>query len=170
MGKLVDTLQRAGKMTGTGIGFMGRAQPTGKPKAAAIVITASADADVAALVKAGADVVVIAAGNKTDAVKAAEVTWGIDARQNEKVAVAALRAWHEDGADFVLLPANVAMRTLSEPVEHLERALTVTPPQDDPLFIAFRALNLLDVDVAVLDLHLGAKDLAAMQVPDFTRL
>ena len=170
MGKLVDTLQRAGKNTGSAIGFTGRAQSSNKPKAAAIIVTASADADVAALVKAGADVVVIPANAQSSAAKAAGVAWGIDARQHEKLNVADLRAWHEQGADFVLLPATVAVRVLSEPVEHLERALIIAPPQDDPLLIAFRALNLLEVDVAVLVLQLSAKDVANMQVPDFTRL
>jgi len=171
MGKLLDTLQRAAKSSNSAIGFLGRAATASKPKAGAIVVTVGTDAAaVAAHLKAGADIVIVPIGTAVDAAKGAGVAWGVDARTSEKLTGAELRAIHEQGADFVLLPSTVTMRVVSEPIEHFERVLTVTPPKDDPLLLTFRALNLVSVDAAVLDLRLNARDLANMTVPDFTHL
>jgi hypothetical protein len=170
MPKLVDTLHRAGKVTGPAIGFMGAQGP--KPKAAAIIVQVAATSDaIDAAVKAGADVLVLEADDTPDAAKAAGVSWGYDLRGKETITSAELKMLHEHGADFVLLPQNVSMHALNEPIEHLERALIVAPPQkDDPFLLAFRAFNLLEMEVAVLDLQLTARDLATISAESFARL
>lgn len=170
VGKLVDILHRAGKASTASIGFAGRPQAASKPKAAAIVASVGTEAGIDAVIKAGADIVVVPQGMKGDAAKAAEAAWGVDARRKERLSVADLRALHEQGADFVLLPQSVSMRVLSETVEHLERALIIAPPQDDPLLVKFRGHNLLEIDVAVIDAQLSAKELASMQIEQFVQV
>jgi hypothetical protein len=169
MGKLIDTLQRAGRSTGGAIGFLGQGGGA-KAKAAAIVVSAKESSDIAALVAAGADAVILPAGADLAGAKGAEVAVGIDARTAKTLSSDDLKALHEQGADFVLLAAEAPVRALTEEVEHFDRALLVAPPTDDPLLIAFRALNVLDVEVGVLDLQLRAKELSGLTVQSFARL
>ncbi|MBA3826801.1 MAG: hypothetical protein H0X24_23265 [Ktedonobacterales bacterium] len=169
MGKLIDTLQRAGRSTGGAIGFLGQGGGP-KAKAAAILVTASDVKSIAALVAAGADAVILPAGADLAGTKDAGVAVGVDARQAPTFTGDALKALHEQGADFVLLAANAPVRALTEEIEHFDRALLVAPPTDDPLLIAFRALNVLDVEVGVLDLQLRAKDLTSLTVQEYARL
>ncbi len=168
MGKLIETLQRAGRSAGGAIGFVGKAANGPKPKAAAIIVTAATVGAVEELVKAGADAVVLPADTDLT-MKTAEVAWGLDARGAKSLSVDDLKKLHERGADFVLVGATTPIRALTEDVEHLDRALVVAPPENDPMLLGFRALNVVDVEVGVLDLQLKAKDLAALTVQSFAQ-
>jgi hypothetical protein len=166
MGTLTEILMHSGRASGVPIGFMGSAKAA-KPKAAAVLAAATSAAEATALIEAGADALVLPPD--VELASGTETAWGIDARAATGLTVDTLRAWHERGAAFVVLPADVSLRALNDTVERFDRALIVAPPQDDPLLMTFRALNVLDVDVAVLDLRVTAKDLAAMTVPEYTR-
>jgi hypothetical protein len=169
MGKLIDTLHRAGRSSGAAIGFLGRAQAA-KPKAAAIAVAIAGAGGVEALIKAGADIVITSPDIEGLAIKHADAVWGIDARGLDKLAAATLKTWHESGADFVVFSQNTPMRALSEPIDGFERLLVVPPPAfTDAAMLAFRALNLAEADAAVLDVALSARDLAAMTVESFAR-
>ncbi len=170
MSKLTEILHRAGVARGGAIGFTGHAANAPKPKAAAIIVSAGDASEAATLIKAGADVVILPQGADLSAAKGSEASWGIDARGAKALSEADVKALHEKGADFVLLDATASMRTLGAQVEQFERALFIAPPSDDPLLIGFRALNVLDVDVVVLDLALKPKELAGLTVQDFARL
>jgi hypothetical protein len=170
MGKLTEILHRAGVTRSGAIGFTGHTANAAKSKAAAIIVSAADATEAAALIKAGADVVILAEGADLQAAKGSEVAWGSDVRGAKSLAEDDLKALHERGADFVLVDASASMRSLSTHVEQLDRALFLAPPTDDPLLIGFRALNVLDVDVVVLDLALKAKELAGLTVKDFARL
>jgi hypothetical protein len=170
MGKLTEILHRAGRSSRGTIGFVGQAANAAKPKAAAIIVTAPSVDEAAALVKAGADAVILPAGAELRDDISSEVAWGVDARTAKALTEDESRALHKQGADFVLLGVTAPMRSLSGEIEQFDRALFVPPPEDDPLLIGFRALNVLEADVAVLDLALRAKELAALTVRDFARL
>ena len=169
MGKLIDALHHTGRSGSGAIGFLGQGGGA-KAKAVAIIASASEASAIADLVKAGADAIILPAEADLAAAKDAGVAVGVDARQAATMSSDALKALHEQGADFVLLAATAPVRALTEEVEHFDRALFIAPPTDDPLLIAFRALNVLDVEVGVLDLNLRAKDLAGLAVQDFARL
>lgn len=168
MGKLLEALQRPGGTTGSGIGF-GRPQNASKPKAAAIVVSVDRADTIATLVKAGADVVIVPESAAAEA-KASGATWGIDARLDEKLTGAKLRELHEQGAQFVVLTASAPARVLGETIEQFDRALVITPPENDPLYTLLRAYNFADVEVGVLDLQLGARDLTSLTIDTATRL
>jgi hypothetical protein len=172
VGKLIDTLHRAGKAGGPSIGFgINRSQTSGKPKAAALIADTAADeATMSAILKAGADALILPAAAETDAAKASDVAWGLDLRSQSVKNVDALKKLHEKGADFVLLSQSTSFRALNERIEHLERVLTITPPSDDPFLINFRAFNLVEADIAVLDLKLNARRLAELTVESFVQL
>lgn len=169
MGKLTDILQKAGRSAGGSIGFAGKAANAPKPKAAAIVVSATEATAVAALIKAGADAVVQTAEADGGGTKAIEVAWGIDARSAKALTVADLKALHERGTDFVVVGSHTPMRALTEEVEHLDRALVIAPPHNDPLLMAFRSLNVVDIEVGILDLQLTAKDLVGFTVEKFAQ-
>ncbi len=166
MGTLTEILMHSGRASAVPIGFMGGAK-TPKPKAAAVIASAASAADATALLEAGADAVLLPPDVELAA--NADAAWGIDARATAGLTVDTLRAWHARGAAFVVLPPDVSLRALNDSVERFDRALIVPPPENDPQLMAFRALNVLDVDVAVLDLRLTTNDLATMTVPEYTR-
>ncbi len=170
MGKLTEILHRAGRSSRGAIGFVGPAANAAKPKAAAIIVSAPSAEAAAALVKAGADVVILPADASFHKDASTEVAWGVDARAAQTLSEDELRTLHTQGADFVLLGVTAPVRTLSTEIDQFDRALFVPPPTDDPLLIGFRALNVLEADVAVLDLALRAKDLAGLTVQEFARL
>ncbi len=169
MGKLIETLQRAGKPTSAAIGFTGRS-PAAKSKAAAIAVTATSVDAIPALVKAGADIVCTPPKVDGTSAKEAGAVWGVDLRGSDDVTATTLKELHERGVEFVLMGQATGMRAMSEPIEGLERVLIVAPPAaDDPLRMAYRALNLAEVDAAVLDLGIMARDLATMTVERFAQ-
>jgi hypothetical protein len=172
VGKLIDTLHRAGKAFGPSIGFgINQSQASGKLKAAALIADTAADeAAISAVLKAGADALILPAGSETDAAKASEVAWGIDLRSQTPKNADALKKLHGKGADFILLAQTTSFRPLNERIEHLERVLTITPPTDDPFLINFRAYNLVEADIAILDLKLSARRLAELTVESFAHL
>ena len=169
MGKLTEILQKAGRSYGGSIGFSGKSANAPKPKAAAIIVSATDIDGVAALVKAGADAVLLSADADMTATKTPEVAWGVDARSAKTLAVADLKSLHERGADFVLVGTHTPMRALTSEVEHLDRVLFIAPPENDPLLMAFRSLNVVDVEVGVLDLQFKAKELANLTVEKFAQ-
>lgn len=170
MSKLTEILHRAGRASGGAIGFFGHTSNAPKAKAAAIIVAAADGSEAAALVKAGADAVILPLGTVPGEALPAEAAWGSDARGAKVLSEDDLKALHEKGADFVLLPGTATVRALSADIDQFDRALVVPPPEDDPLLIGFRALNVLEVNVAVLDLALQAKDLAPLTIQDFARL
>lgn len=171
MGKLTDILQKAGRSASVSIGFRGASAGGAKLKAAAIVVSVAGGAEaIAAAVKAGADAIIVENEAITDAAKEAGVAWGIDARDAQKLTADDLKGLHERGADFVLLATTTSMRALGEPIEQMERVLVIPPPSDDPMLLGLRALNLVSVNAAVLDLQLSAQDLAALTVAQFAQL
>jgi len=171
MGKLIDTLHRAGKSTTPSIGFVGRSQSAAKTKAAAIVVEVDASEQaIQDAVKAGADVLILPPHATYTAAEASGVAWGVKVTDAETITHADLKALHEKGANFVILPQTTPMRAINESVDHLERVLQVSPPTDDPLLVQFRTLNLIDIDVAVLDLRLTPKDLATLTIESFAKL
>lgn len=171
MGKLTDILQKAGRSANVAIGFRGAAAGGSKLKAAAIMVTVTSGSDaIAAAIKAGADAIIVENEAVTEAAKEAGVSWGIDARGAQKLTADDLKGLHERGADFVLLATTTSMRALGEPIEQMERVLVVPPPTDDPMLLGLRALNLVNVDAAVLDLQLSAQELAGLTVAQFAQL
>jgi hypothetical protein len=170
MSKLTEILHRAGRASGGAIGFFGHTTNAPKAKAAAIIVAATDGAEASALVKAGADAVILPMGTEPGEALPGEAAWGSDARGAKALGEADLKALHVKGADFVLLPGTATVRALSADIDQFDRALVVPPPEDDPLLIGFRALNVLEVNVAVLDLALNAKDLASLTIQDFARL
>lgn len=167
MGKLVDTLVRAGKATAPSIGFVGRSVAAGKPKAAAILVEGRGEtAD--ALIKAGADAIIVPPETDVAALKEANVAWGF--ATTAQTTAETLKGFHEKGADFALLPLATPTRVALTPIEHFERVLIVPPPENDPLLLAFRAYNVLEADIALLDVRLSARDLASLTLESYTKL
>jgi hypothetical protein len=171
MGKLTETLQRAGRASGGAIGFVGGGAAASKPKACAIIVSVKGGADaVSAAIKAGADAVIVQEAGVATAAKDAGVAWGLDARNQAHLSVAHLRDVREQGADFVLVGGDAPFRALAETVEHLDRILVIPRPgADDPMYLQFRALNVVQADAAVLDLNLSASDLAQLTVNAFAQ-
>ncbi len=167
MGKLIETLQRAGKSSGAAIGFTGHAQAA-QPKAAAILVSAATRDD--ALVQAGADIVIAPMTATIGASKADEVALGVDASTVELLTAQDLRSAHEKGAEFAILAPTASSRALTAKIDQFDRVIRVTPPADDPMLITIRALNLLEMQAALLDLQLGERELATLTIEDFAKL
>src|SRR5215467_2217502 len=121
MGKLVETLQRVGKATGGGIGFLGRSQAQSKARAVGILVALSQpDAgQVEALKKAGADGVVFTVPNAraatsvepyfeaAAALRSANLPWGLDlAEAASSLKPETLKTMREGGVDFVSFPLS----------------------------------------------------------------
>lgn len=173
MGKLIETLERAGKATGgASFGFAGRAQASNKPKAAAILATVAKAGDLDGILKAGVDAVILPPDLAGEAATAAGVAWGVDARAARDLDAARLDDWHARGADFVLVPLSAPARIMAEKADHLDRLLLVAPPtvERDPLLMGLRSLNFLRADAAALDVQLSARETHELTIEAMARL
>src|ERR1041384_5078813 len=130
MGKLIETLQRVGKSSGSSMGFLGKSQAQSKAKAAGILVALSqADAGaVEAVAKAGADGVIFAVqpGKSTskglsveayhkaaEPLRAANRPWGLDlAEVVDSLPADVMKSIREGGADFVSFPLDAPARLL----------------------------------------------------------
>lgn len=177
MGKLVDKLRDISQAGGSGFGFLGRAQANArKPRPAAILVTLKANDTAAAeaAAKNGADAVILTNWTPstdmkalTTALAASSAIWGVEV-QNATADI--LTRAREAGAAFAILAPTTSASALFEEVEHLDRVITIEPPQDDLTLLLLRGQSLLPAQAAVVRLQLGAKDLASLTISDFTRL
>jgi hypothetical protein len=189
MGKLIETLQRAVKGSGSGIGFLGRNQVQSKPKAAALFVALSQpDAGaVEALVKAGADGGIFALQNgetgagklsisleayqkAAEPLKAAHCAWGLDlADVVASLPADALKGMREGGADFVSFPLSAPARVLQDRPEGLDRIVTLGALPDDPYLLLARSINLLSVQAVRFDFGLSAERLRDLTIEELLR-
>lgn len=187
MGKLIETLQRVGKSSGGGMGFLGKNQAQSKARAVGILVALSqADAGaVEAVAKAGADGVIFALQNGKSASKglsleayrkaaeplrAANRPWGLDlAEVVDSLPADALKGIREDGADFVSFPLDAPARLLQERPEGLDRMITLRQQDgdDDERYLRLvRSLNLLSVQVVHLLANLTAGRLHDLRIEE----
>lgn len=187
MGKLIDALQRVGKSSGGGIGFLGKNQVQAKAKAAGILVALSQqDAGaVEAVAKAGADAVMFAvqAGKSTgkgfsveayqkaaESLRAANRPWGLDlAAVADALPADALKGIREGGADFVSFPLDAPARLLQERPEGLDRIVTLRQPsgEDDERYLRLvRSVNLLSVQVVHFLSNLSAQRLHDLRIEE----
>ncbi len=187
MGKLIETLQRVGKASGGGIGFMGRNQAQTKPKALGLLVALSqADAGaVEAVSKAGADgVIFVVPGGKAaskglpveayqkaaEPLRAANRPWGVDlAEMTVSLPADALKGIREGGADFVSFPLDAPARLLQERPEGLDRIITLREPrgEDDERYLRLvRSVNLLSVQAVHFLSHLTAERLRDLRIEE----
>jgi len=187
MGKLIETLQRVGKSSGGGMGFLGKNQGQSKARAAGILVTLSqADAGaVESIAKAGADGVIFALQNgksgsrglsleayrkAAEPLRAANRPWGLDlAEIVDSLPADALKGIREDGADFVSFPLDAPARLLQERPEGLDRIITLRQQDgdDDERYLRLvRSLNLLSVQVVHLLANLTAGRLHDLRIEE----
>lgn len=168
MAQLIDALLRATKSTAVGFGFAKGTTAARSAKGAALLVTAKSAKEAGDLAKAGGDILIVT----PDAARGfkADLPWGVDLRGQEQITNTTLRAWHDQGAGFILMGMKTPARAFASKIEHLDRALDIIPPTDDPLMLKFRALNLLEADVAIFEAQFTAQDLANLTVEQFAQL
>jgi hypothetical protein len=186
MGKLIETLQRVGKSSGS-MGFLGKSQAQSKARAAGILVALSqADAAaVEAVSKAGADAVIFVVQTSKSASKslaldayqkaaeplrAANRPWGLDlAEVADALPADALKGIREGGADFVSFPLDAPARLLQERPEGLDRVITLREPtrdDDERSLRLVRSVNLLSVQVVQFLSHLTAERLRDLRIEE----
>ncbi len=187
MGKLIETLQRVGKSSGGGMGFLGKSQAQSKARAAGILVAlGQADAGaVEAVVKAGADGVIFALPNSKAASKglaleayqkaagplrAANRPWGLDLDEvADALPADVLKGIREGGADFVSFPLDAPARLLQERPEGLDRIITLRQQDggDDERYLRLvRSLNLLSVQAVHILANLTAGRLHDLRIEE----
>jgi hypothetical protein len=187
MGKLIETLQRVGKSSGGGIGFLGRNQTQTKPKALGMLVALSqADAGaVEAVAKAGADGVIFVVQNvksvskglaveayqkAAEPLRAANRPWGLELSEvAASLPADALKGIREGGADFVSFPLEAPARLLQERPEGLDRIITLRGPRDEEnesYLRLVRSVNLLSVQVAHFLSNLTAERLRDLRIEE----
>ncbi len=187
MGKLIETLQRVGKSSGGGIGFLGRNQAQVKPKAVGLLVALDqADAGVTeAVTKAGADGVIFGVpGGKfaskglsmevyqkaAETLRAANRPWGVDLREVVvSLPADALKGIRAGGADFVSFPLDAPARLLQERPEGLDRIVTLRGPRDeeDERYLRLvRSVNLLAVQAVHFLSHMTAERLHDLRIEE----
>jgi hypothetical protein len=187
MGKLIESLHRAGKSSGGGMGFLGRSQAQTKPKAVGLLVAlGQADAGaVEEVTKAGADGVIFAVQNGKTASKgfsieayqkaaeplhAANRPWGLDlAEVVGSLPADALKGIREGGADFVSFSLDAPARLLQERPEGLDRIITLREPtgDDDERYLRqVKSVNLLSVQVVHFLSHLTAERLRDLRIDE----
>lgn len=191
MGKLIDTLQRVGKPSGGGIGFLGRgAQPPTKPKAAAILVAlGQPDAgQVETVKKAGADSVLFTAQNgrggkaiavepyfeAAAALRAANLPWGLDlAGVVSSLNADAFKTLREGNVDFISFPLSAPARLLQERPEGLDRIVTLESRlfdiEKESNLLTLRSVNLLSVQGVRLEAGFSAEFLRGLTMEELLR-
>ncbi len=185
MGKLIETLQRVGKPSGGGIGFLGRAQAQTKPKAAGLVVALSQPdtGAVEAVARAGADGVLFIVQNggsvassvepyyeAAAALRATNLPWGLDlADVAEALEPKVFKTLREGGVDFVTFPLNAPARLLQERPEGLDRIVTLGEQRDDPYLLLARAVNLLSVQAVLFEFGWSVDRLRHLTIEELLR-
>ncbi|HKV84563.1 MAG TPA: hypothetical protein VJN88_08405 [Ktedonobacterales bacterium] len=179
MGKLVEKLRNVGTSSGGGMGFFGRARSTtrsARPAAIAVTLGARDIAAAEAVIKGGADIVIVTGwkpGMATDAIKGAlegsDALWGVEAADDAS-AENLVRAAQEAGAAFAILGPSAPARLLLDDVEKFDLVVTIDPPKDDLSLLILRGENLLPAQAALLRARFTNADLAALTIADFARL
>jgi hypothetical protein len=185
MGKFLDTLQQVGKVSGVGIGFLGRrAQTKVKP---AVIVAALALGDVAlaeAAVKGGAEAVMLPVpderGSLAEWIKLQEGV--LEATHSGGAAVGLLlggsqmaleaddlQAAIKMGVDFVVLEMMAPARLLGLEESKLDKVVMLSIPRDEQMALFLRAVNLLPVGAVIFEPALTAEKVRALTLEAYMR-
>jgi DNA-binding NarL/FixJ family response regulator len=180
MGKLVEKLHQVGQSSGSRLGFMGRADSAAsKPRPAAVLVALNAGDSVAAdsVVKAGVDAVLIR-GWVPDAdisqIKAVldygHTVWGVEFTGAASAAEGVQKAAAAAGASFVLVGPSAPAAVLFDEDRQLDLVVVVDAPKDDLGLLLLRAENLLQAQVALVQLPQSPGVLGKLTISEFARL
>ncbi|SRR5579875_2256872 len=187
MGKLIDKLQQVSKGGNSGMGFMGFGRPQSSsqaPRPAGLIVALRADAaaQAEAAAKNGADAMIITGwtpgaevGKLTTALASAGTAgnggplWGVEFGDLAATSDNVLKAAHDAGAAFAILPSGAPVSILFEEVEQFDRIVTVSQPSDQMGLLALRAVNMLPAQAGYVRLDLTAAALARLSVTEFAQ-